>query len=94
MLTDQANGGCNTVAKPGSSASCQHKDDNSIYGWLDNTETAWLCCCMLLLITRYTVVFFPIYYVQQTCHRTVSVFNSFGLLVHAGDMYLAGVLNS
>jgi hypothetical protein len=49
---------------------------------------------MLLLITRYTVVFFPIYYVQQTCHRTVSVFNSFGLLVHAGDMYLAGVLNS
>jgi hypothetical protein len=91
-LTDVANGGDGAAAGSPSGSRRQHKDDNTL-GWLDDAGTAFMCCCALVLITLYTVVIFPVHYVHQTRHRTISVFDSFGPLVRAGDMFPAGALS-
>jgi hypothetical protein len=54
-------------------------------GWLTDTETAAVCGVVSALIILCTVVFLPIYYVQQTRPFTYKVFDSIGPLTRGSD---------
>jgi hypothetical protein len=87
-LNDYTTDGC---ANASPSASRDQNNRKGEVGWLTDEKTAQLCGMVIFGIILYTVILFPINYVQQTRHRTITVFDSVGPLMRASDVLPAAL---